>query len=39
VNILGWGSAGTPAWQDDKGMDEEKQKQKALAKKEAIESL
>ena len=28
---MGWGSAGTPAWQDDKTIDEEKQKKKASA--------
>jgi predicted RNase H-like nuclease (RuvC/YqgF family) len=26
---LGWGSSGTPPWVDEKGIDEEKQKQKA----------
>ncbi len=37
---MGWGSSGTPPWVDEKGIDEEKRKQKTaqdFAKIEALE--
>jgi len=36
---LGWGSSGTPPWVDEKGIDEEKRKQKASQNTARIRAL
>jgi predicted RNase H-like nuclease (RuvC/YqgF family) len=36
---LGWGSAGTPPWVDEKEIDEEKRKQKAAQDAKKIKAL
>jgi predicted nucleic acid-binding Zn-ribbon protein len=36
---LGWGSSGTPPWVDEKGIDEEKRKQKASHDAARIKAL
>jgi predicted RNase H-like nuclease (RuvC/YqgF family) len=36
---LGWGSSGTPPWVDEKGIDEEKRKQKASQNTARIKAL
>ena len=36
---LGWGSSGTPPWVDEKGIDEEKQKQKVSQNSARIKVL
>jgi predicted RNase H-like nuclease (RuvC/YqgF family) len=39
VNTLGWGSAGTPPWVDEKAIDEEKHVEKDSEKDEKIKAL
>ena len=36
---MGWGSSGTPPWVDEKGIDEEQQKQKAAQNATRIKAL
>ena len=36
---MGWGSAGTPPWVDEKGIDEEKRKQRATQDAAKIKAL
>ena len=36
---MGWGSSGTPPWVDEKGIDEEKRKQKATQDATKIKAL
>ena len=36
---MGWGSSGTPPWVDEKGIDEEKRKQKASQNTARIKAL
>jgi predicted RNase H-like nuclease (RuvC/YqgF family) len=36
---LGWGSSGTPPWVDEKGIDEEKRKQKVSQNTARIRAL
>jgi predicted RNase H-like nuclease (RuvC/YqgF family) len=36
---LGWGSAGTPPWVDEKGIDAEKRKQRAAQDATRIKAL
>ena len=36
---MGWGSSGTPPWVDEKGIDEEKRKQKASQDATRIKAL
>jgi predicted RNase H-like nuclease (RuvC/YqgF family) len=36
---LGWGSSGTPPWVDEKGIDEERSKQKATQDAARIKAL
>ena len=36
---MGWGSSGTPPWVDEKGIDEEKRKQKASQNTARIRAL
>lgn len=36
---MGWGSAGTPPWVDEKAIDEEKRKRKATSDAAKIEVL
>ncbi|MDX1813694.1 MAG: hypothetical protein R3319_02790 [Candidatus Bathyarchaeia archaeon] len=36
---MGWGSSGTPPWVDEKGIDEEKQKQKVSQNSARIKVL
>ena len=36
---MGWGSAGTPPWVDEKGIDEEKRKQRATQDAAKINAL
>ena len=38
-NNLGWGSSGTPPWVDEKGIDEERRKQKATQDAVRIKAL
>ena len=36
---MGWGSAGTPPWVDEKGIDEERRKQQAAKDAARIKAL
>jgi hypothetical protein len=38
-NIMGWGSAGTPPWQDDKAIDQERHVRKDSEKDAVIKDL